>query len=139
MRATSFPPSPPCSALRIDAFVAPDEGLGRIAQRSVGVFAKIDCLNGARRFTERRLPKVATIIRVKSRVGLADHSRLETRDHISSADVSTERARTSIELRRKTLDGVTLSRPSPGRDITSIWIWSFEMRFSNRGCISIRL
>ncbi|WP_410051588.1 ISAs1 family transposase [Bradyrhizobium sp. SZCCHNR2020] len=81
------------AATRIDTFAEPDKGHGRIEQRSVSVIAEVGWLNGERRFPgELRLPRVATIVRIKSRAELSDRSRCETRYYISSAPLSARRA-----------------------------------------------
>ena len=81
------------AATRIDTFVEPDKGHGRIEQRSVSVITEVDWLEGERRFPgEPRLPRAATIIRVKSRAELSDRGRLETRYYVSSARLSAKRA-----------------------------------------------
>ena len=57
------------------------------------VITEVDWLEGERRFPgEPRLPRAATIIRVKSRAELSDRGRLETRYYVSSARLSAKRA-----------------------------------------------
>jgi predicted transposase YbfD/YdcC len=81
------------AATSVDACVDLDKGHGRIERRGVSVLTEVDWLNGERRFPgELRLPKVATIIRVKSRAELSDRGRFETRYYISSARLSAKRA-----------------------------------------------
>ena len=79
------------------SFVDHDKGHGRIEQRTVGVIQDVAWLNGDRRFPgEYRLPNAATIIRVQSRVELADRCRFETRYYISSALLSAEQAALAV-------------------------------------------
>lgn len=64
-----------------------DKGHGRIEQRDVAVLRQVDWLAGDRRFPgELRLPGVAAIVRVQSRVELKDRCRSDTRYYITSAD-----------------------------------------------------
>lgn len=66
-----------------------DKGHGRIEQRDVAVLRQVDWLDGARRFPgELRLPGVAAIVRVASRVQLKDRCRYDTRYYVTSADRS---------------------------------------------------
>jgi len=79
---------------RIDSFIDPDKGHGRIEQRGVSVLTEVDWPNGERRFPgEPRPPNAATIIRVKSQAELSDRGRFETRYYLSSARLSAKRAR----------------------------------------------
>ena len=74
----------PASAL--DTFDDLDKGHGRIEQRAVTVAHEVDWLGGDRRFPgELRLPDVAAIIRVQSRIELKDRCRYDTRYFITSA------------------------------------------------------
>lgn len=68
-----------------------DKGHGRIEQREVAVLRQVDWLDGERRFPgELRLPGVAAIIRVTSRVQLKDRCRYDTRYYVTSADRSAQ-------------------------------------------------
>jgi hypothetical protein len=81
----------------LDSFVDHDKGHGRIEQRTVSVVQDVDWLDGDRRFPgEHRFPDAATIIRVQSRVELADRCRFETRYYISSALLSAEQAALAV-------------------------------------------
>ena len=85
-------------AASLDEVVDNDKGHGRIEQRTVAVIAEADWLDGDRRFPgEVRLPGAASIVRVRSRVELADRCRFETRYYISSrrlcADLALEATR----------------------------------------------
>ena len=85
------------AADRLDSFVDHDKGHGRIEQRTVSVVQDVDWLDGDRRFPgEYRFPDAATIIRVQSRVELADRCRFETRYYISSALLSAEQAALAV-------------------------------------------
>ena len=56
---------------RLDIDVSNDKGHGRIEQRRVAVIREVDWLSGDRRFPgELRLPGVACIIRVQTKVHL---------------------------------------------------------------------
>ena len=77
----------------LDSFNDIDKGHGRIEERTVTVSRETGWLGGDRRFPgELRLPDATTIIRVRSRTGLKDKSRFDTRYYISSADLGAERA-----------------------------------------------
>lgn len=77
----------------LDSFNDIDKGHGRIEERTVTVSRETGWLSGDRRFPgELRLPDATTIIRVRSRTGLKDKSRFDTRYYISSADLTAERA-----------------------------------------------
>ena len=68
-----------------------DKGHGRIEQRDVAVLREVDWLGGERRFPgELRLPDVAAIVRVESRVQLSDRCRRDTRYYITSSKASAE-------------------------------------------------
>lgn len=70
----------------LESFPDLDKGHGRIEQRAVTVAREVDWLNGERRFPgELRLPDVAAVIRVESKVQLKDRCRFETRYYISSS------------------------------------------------------
>ena len=85
-------------AAPFDEVVDYDKGHGRIEQRTVGVIAEADWLDGERRFPgEVRLPGAASIVRVRSRAELADRRRFETRYYISSRVLS---ARLALEATR---------------------------------------
>jgi predicted transposase YbfD/YdcC len=85
-------------AAPFDEVVDYDKGHGRIEQRTVGVIAEADWLDGERRFPgEVRLPGAASIVRVRSRAELADRCRFETRYYISSRVLS---ARLALEATR---------------------------------------
>jgi predicted transposase YbfD/YdcC len=69
----------------LDSTTDLDRGHGRIEQRTVTVASEVDWLQGHRRFPgERRLPDVATIVRVVSRAELksAAVSRPDTTSHL---------------------------------------------------------
>jgi len=81
----------------LETTVDTDKGHGRVEERTVTVAREVDWLDGDRRFPgELRLPHVATIIRVASRVELKDRSRIETRYYISSAALSAQRAADAV-------------------------------------------
>jgi predicted transposase YbfD/YdcC len=70
-----------------------DKGHGRIEERQVTISHEADWLEGDRRFPgELRLPGVATIIKVRSRIELKDRCRTDTRYYISSANLTAEAA-----------------------------------------------
>ncbi|WP_284210419.1 ISAs1 family transposase, partial [Mesorhizobium tianshanense] len=76
----------------LDSFADIDKGHGRIEERTVTVSRETEWLAGDRRFPgELRLPDATTVLRVRSRTGLKDRSRFDTRYYISSADLSAER------------------------------------------------
>lgn len=80
-------------ATSLDSLVDLDKAHGRIEERTVTVSQETRWLAGDRRFPgELRLPGAATIIRVRSRTGLKDKSRFDTRYYISSAEITAERA-----------------------------------------------
>ena len=84
-------------AVRLQTAVEVDKGHGRIEERRVQVLSDVDRLDGRRRFPgELRLPDVACLIRVESRVQLADKSRKDVRYFISSAGLSAERAAAAV-------------------------------------------
>jgi len=77
----------------IDTHTEHDKGHGRIEQRDIDVIREVDWLSGDRRFPgELRLPGVASIIRVRTRVQRGQALHVETRYYISSAVLSAERA-----------------------------------------------
>ena len=79
------------SQTSLERFSEVDKGHGRIEQRAVSVAREIDWLNGHRRFPgELRLPDVAAIIRVESRVEMKDRCRSETRYYITSSPAAAE-------------------------------------------------
>jgi predicted transposase YbfD/YdcC len=81
----------------LDSATDLDKGHGRIEQRTVTVAREVDWLDGDRRFPgEVRLPHVATIVRVTSRVELKDRGRFETRYYVSSAVLSAPRAAEAV-------------------------------------------
>ena len=70
-----------------------DKGHGRVERREVTVAREVDWLSGERRFPgELRLPDVATVVRVRSRVETGGKTRGETRYYISSARLDARRA-----------------------------------------------
>lgn len=70
----------------LEGFEDIDKGHGRIEQRHVTVAREVDWLAGERRFPgELRLPDVAAIIKVESKVELKDRRRVDTRYYISSS------------------------------------------------------
>lgn len=80
-------------ATSLDSLVGLDKAHGRIEERTVTVSRETGWLAGDRRFPgELRLPGVAAIIRVRSRTGLKDKSRFDTRYYISSAELTAARA-----------------------------------------------
>ena len=88
--ADYFASAPPQT---VQTFTDVDKGHGRIEQRSVSLAREVDWLNGARRFPgELRLPDVAAIIQVRSRVELNDRCRADTRYYITSASLDAEAA-----------------------------------------------
>ena len=77
----------------LDSVVDLDKAHGRIEERTVTVSREAGWLEGQRRFPgELRLPDATTIVRVRSRTGLKDRSRFDTRYFIASADLTAERA-----------------------------------------------
>lgn len=77
----------------LDRFSDIDKAHGRIEERIVTVSRETNWLAGDRRFPgELRLPDATTIIQVRSRTGLKDRSRFDTRYYISSANLTAERA-----------------------------------------------
>ncbi|TWI21502.1 putative transposase YbfD/YdcC [Mesorhizobium tianshanense] len=77
----------------LDSFVDLDKAHGRIEERTVTVSREAGWLEGQRRFPgELRLPDATTIVRVRSRTGLRDRSRFDTRYFIASAELTAERA-----------------------------------------------
>ena len=77
----------------VDTHTERDKGHGRIEQRDIDVIREVDWLSGDRRFPgELRLPGVASIIRVRTRVQRGQTLHVETRYYISSAVLSAERA-----------------------------------------------
>ncbi len=86
-------------ATSLDSFSDLDKAHGRIEERTVTVSRETSWLSGGegRRFPgELRLPDATTIIRVRSRTGLKDKSRFDTRYYISSADLAAERAARAV-------------------------------------------
>lgn len=74
-----------------------DKGHGRIEQRTVTLAREVDWLNGDRRFPgELRLPDVAAIIKVDSKVELKDRCRFETRYYITSAKITADAAARAV-------------------------------------------
>lgn len=81
----------------LDIDIDHDKGHGRIEERRVSVMREVDWLAGERRFPgEFRLPEVACIIRVQTRVQLADRDRCETRYFISSAKLTAKQAAEAV-------------------------------------------
>jgi len=81
----------------LDSFVDLDKAHGRIEERTVTVSREAGWLDGQRRFPgELRLPDAKTIVRVRSRTGMKDRSRFDTRYFIASADLTAERAAHAI-------------------------------------------
>lgn len=81
----------------LDSFNDVDKGHGRIEERAVTVSREADWLSGDRRFPgELRLPAATTIIRVRSRTGLRDRSRFDTRYYIASTNLTAERAAQAV-------------------------------------------
>ncbi|TJW01397.1 MAG: ISAs1 family transposase, partial [Mesorhizobium sp.] len=77
----------------LDSFVDLDKAHGRIEERTVTVSREAGWLEGQRRFPgELRLPDATTIVRVRSRTGLKDKSRFDTRYFIASTALTAERA-----------------------------------------------
>jgi predicted transposase YbfD/YdcC len=82
---------------QLDTHIEIDKGHGRIETRTVTVAHEVDWLRGERRFPgEMRLPDVATLVRVVSRVELKDRCRVETRYYISSAKLTAARAAEAV-------------------------------------------
>ncbi|HMG50956.1 MAG TPA: ISAs1 family transposase, partial [Inquilinus sp.] len=74
-----------------------DKAHGRIEQRCVDVLREVDWLSGELRFPgELRLPDIACIIRVHTKVELADRCRQDTRYFISSASLSAAQAADAV-------------------------------------------
>jgi predicted transposase YbfD/YdcC len=81
----------------LGSFTDLDKAHGRIEERAVTVSGETGWLAGDRRFPgELRLPDATTIIRVRSRTGLKDKSRFDTRYYISSANLTAERAAQAV-------------------------------------------
>lgn len=81
----------------METHVDVDKGHGRVDKRFVTVSGDTDWLDGGRRFpSETRLPEARSIIRVASRVQLADRSGSETRYFISSRTLSAEQAARTV-------------------------------------------
>jgi predicted transposase YbfD/YdcC len=81
------------AAESLDRFTSLDKGHGRIEQRDVTILREVDWLSGDRRFPgELRLPGVAAIIKVQSRIQLRDRSRFDTRYFVTSASLDAEQA-----------------------------------------------
>jgi predicted transposase YbfD/YdcC len=81
----------------LDTDVETDKGHGRIEERRASVLREVGWLAGARRFPgELRLPDAASIIRVETRVHLADGSRSDTRYFISSVVLTARRAAEAV-------------------------------------------
>jgi predicted transposase YbfD/YdcC len=77
----------------LDSFVDLDKAHGRIEERTITVSRETGWLEGQRRFPgELRLPDATTIVRVRSRTGLKDKSRFDTRYFIASTHLTAERA-----------------------------------------------
>jgi predicted transposase YbfD/YdcC len=77
----------------LDTIVDLDKAHGRIEERTVTVSREANWLEGQRRFPgELRLPDATTIVRVRSRTGLKDKSRFDTRYFIASTELTAERA-----------------------------------------------
>ena len=82
---------------KLDSFTDLDKAHGRIEERAVTVSGETGWLSGGRRFPgELRLPDATTIIRVRSRTGLKDKSRFDTRYYISSANLTAQRAAQAV-------------------------------------------
>jgi predicted transposase YbfD/YdcC len=74
-----------------ERFTDTDKGHGRIEQRDVTLVREVDWLGGERRFPgELRLPDVAAIVRVESRVQLKDRCRTDIRYYITSSNAPAE-------------------------------------------------
>lgn len=77
----------------LDESVDFDKAHGRIEERAVTVSRETGWLAGQRRFPgELRLPDAGTIVRVRSRTGLKDKSRFDTRYYVSSATLGAKQA-----------------------------------------------
>lgn len=77
----------------LDSFVDLDKAHGRIEERTITVSREAGWLEGQRRFPgELRLPDATTIVRVRSRTGLKDKSRFDTRYFIASTHLTAQRA-----------------------------------------------
>jgi predicted transposase YbfD/YdcC len=89
-----FAEAPPGS---VDTNIDHDKGHGRIEQRRVSLACEVDWLTSDRRFPgELRLPGVACVIRVESRIERAGTSHAETRYYISSATLTAAKAGLAI-------------------------------------------
>jgi len=81
----------------LETCVDTDKGHGRIEERRVSVLREVDWLTTDRRFPgELRLPRVACVLRVQSRVQLADRCRSDTRYFISSAQLTARQAAQAV-------------------------------------------
>ncbi len=77
----------------LDTHVSHDKGHGRIERRATSVVREVDWLSCDRRFPgELRLPGVACIVRVQSRIERGGSPHDETRHSVSSATLDAERA-----------------------------------------------
>ncbi len=75
----------------LESFTDTDKGHGRIEQRTTTIAREVDWLDGERRFPgELRLPDVAAIVRVRSKVELKDRCRFDTRYFITSTNLGAE-------------------------------------------------
>jgi predicted transposase YbfD/YdcC len=81
----------------LDTHVTHDKGHGRIEQRTTSVVREVDWLSGERRFPgELRLPGVASIVRVQTRIERRNKACEETRYYVSSATLSAEHAGAAV-------------------------------------------
>jgi predicted transposase YbfD/YdcC len=81
----------------LDTDIDLDKAHGRIEQRHVDLLREVDWLSGDRRFPgELRLPDVACILRVHTKVELPDRCRQDTRYFISSATLSAAEAAEAV-------------------------------------------
>jgi predicted transposase YbfD/YdcC len=81
----------------LETCVDADKGHGRVEERRTSVLREVDWLTSGRRFPgELRLPRVACILRVETRVTLAGRNRGETRYFISSAPLTVRQAADAV-------------------------------------------
>ncbi len=81
----------------VESFTDIDKGHGRIEQRTATIAREIDWLHGERRFPgELRLPGVAAIVQLRSKVEMKDRCRFDTRYYITSAPLDAEAAARAV-------------------------------------------
>ena len=81
----------------VQTHVEHDKGHGRIEQRTTSLMREINWLSGDRRFPgELRLPGVACIIRVQSRIQRGGSTHEESRYYVSSAALDAQNAHNAV-------------------------------------------